>query len=218
MTPVEWRDENQYRCVDCSGAKNLLFLPSGDAALTRRASRISADVRPVVSWNSRRRRWERRGVFVTVEALGGAQAQCALDEGKRAAARRKAQEREAVRDQEYILRFATAVHEEFPGLDQATSLIIATHACEKHSGRVGRSAAAKQLDVELVVRAVIAHARHLHTDYDLLRDAGMNKRESRQVIRSRIKGVLAKWRRIPTELEQSDKLEQSENPFGQPVN
>lgn len=158
----------------------------------------------MVSWNSRKKRWERRGVFVTVEALGEAQAQCALDEDKRGTARRKAQEREAIRDEQYIVRFAAAVHEEFPGLPEATCLMIATHACEKHSGRVGRSAAAKQLDAELVVRAVIAHARHLHTDYDELRDAGINKRESRKIIRNRIKALLASWRQTPSDSEMFD--------------
>ena len=39
---------------------------------------------------------------------------------------------------------------------------MAKHACEKYSGRVGRSAAAKSFDATAIDLAVKAHVRHTH--------------------------------------------------------
>jgi len=46
--------------------------------------------------------------------------------------------------------------------------VIAEHACQKYSGRAGRSANAKALDEKAITLAVIAHIRHAETDYDNL--------------------------------------------------
>ena len=43
---------------------------------------------------------------------------------------------------------------------------IAAHACEKHSGRVGRTANAKNFNVEMIDLAVEAHIRHKETNYE----------------------------------------------------
>lgn len=42
------------------------------------------------------------------------------------------------------------------------------HACLKFSGCVGRSAAAKKIGEQAVRLAVIAHMRHVETNYDAL--------------------------------------------------
>lgn len=200
MSPVvPTTGAEKYQCAKCGGAGHLVLVPSGDAALTRRVARLSPEVRLLVTWNARRKRWERRGTLVAPEAMAEAQAMCAMDEDTRAGAREKAQAREDIKDKEYVEEFAAAIRAQFPGLDPAVCTVIANHACEKHSGRVGRTAGAKQLDPDLVVRAVIAHARHLHTEYDSLRDVGMNKRDSRDLIRKDIHALLAEWRRPRTE-------------------
>ena len=49
----------------------------------------------------------------------------------------------------------------------------------KYSGRVGRSAAAKTLDAEMIRRAVLAHIRHEHTSYDDLMAKGISRDEAR---------------------------------------
>ena len=46
--------------------------------------------------------------------------------------------------------------------------VIAEHACLKHSGRIGRTAAAKNFDEPVIRLAVIAHIRHTKTPYDKL--------------------------------------------------
>lgn len=76
-------------------------------------------------------------------------------------------------DLEYLGRFAERLRELFPGCPDGEETIIAEHACLKHSGRVGRSQAAKTLDEQAVRLAVIARIRHAHTDYDLLLSMGI---------------------------------------------
>src|SRR5919197_2129579 len=52
-------------CLDCAGLGHLVFLPAGDAALSRRAkqaSRLSAVV--VVRFSRARKRYERQGILV----------------------------------------------------------------------------------------------------------------------------------------------------------
>lgn len=186
-----------YACLGCAGLADLIYLPSGDPALTRRTSKLSPRVVVAVAWNRRRKRWERRGTLVEADALAEAEVECAVDADRRAASREKARLRAEAADRLYREQFAAAIREEFPGLDPGTAARIAEHACEKHSGRVGRTAAAKTLDREMVTLAVIAHARHLHTDYDDLRDAGLNKRDSRRIISPQVKALLEEWRRHP---------------------
>lgn len=190
-------DPHARLCLRCAGLDDLIFVPSGDPALTRRATRLSSRAVVAVAWNRRRKRWERRGTLVESDALAEAEAECAIDADRRAVAREKARVRTEAADKVYIARFTAAVLREFPGLAPDVAATIAGHACEKHSGRVGRTAAAKELDSEMVTLAVIAHARHLHTEYDDLRDMGLNKRDSRQMISSTVKQVLAEWRRRP---------------------
>jgi hypothetical protein len=177
-------------CPPCLGLGDLVFLPSGDPALTRRAS-TSRAVR-VVEFNRRRKRDERRGTLVEPAALEAARAACAADAVERQAKAEKRRERDAVKDAAFIEAFAAEIRKLYPGCPAAEE--IAKHACEKHSGRVGRTAAAKELDVEKVHLAVRAHIRHAHTDYDALRDARMNKRDSRARVRAAIEDVAARWR------------------------
>ena len=66
-------------------------------------------------------------------------------------------------------------------------------ACRKYSGRVGRCAAAKQLDEDAVRLAVIAHVRHVETDYDTLLGRGVDRFDARRRVRGRIEEVLDEW-------------------------
>ena len=70
---------------------------------------------------------------------------------------------------------------------------IAEFACLKYSGRVGRSAAAKQLDEDAIRLAVIAHVRHHETDYDTLLGSGMDRHGARQLVQGRVEQVLDAW-------------------------
>ena len=182
-------------CLACSDLADLAFLPSGDAALTRRATRSAARHAVVLEWSRRRKRYERRGTLVPAEALARAREECAGDESVRARRREKDAVRREAEDKEYLAQVTAALARQFPGCPPEEVAVIAGHACEKHSGRVGRSAAMKDLDPEPMRLAVIAHIRHLHTQYDNLLAHGVDKREARGMIQKKIQMVLTQWSR-----------------------
>jgi hypothetical protein len=61
-------------------------------------------------------------------------------------------------------------------------------------GRVGRSAAAKELDEAAVRLAVIAQIRHNETRYDGLLTDGYEREDARVAVRERVDWVLQRWK------------------------
>ena len=108
--------------------------------------------------------------------------------GSDAARARAAEVRERL-DKEYVREFAEHIEVEFPGCPAKTRRAIAEHACRKHSGRVGRSAAAKSFDLTAIELAVQAHVRHVHTGYDELLGGGLNRGEARRAVRGEVDRV-----------------------------
>ena len=51
-------------CLACADLEHLVFLPSGDAALTRRARKHSTLAAVVLKWSSTRKHYERQGLLV----------------------------------------------------------------------------------------------------------------------------------------------------------
>lgn len=74
-------------CLDCAGLGELVFLPPGDAKLTRRAKERSAVHAVVVRFSRTRKRYERQGLLVQPAALESARAEIAAEKpsGKKAA-------------------------------------------------------------------------------------------------------------------------------------
>jgi hypothetical protein len=132
--------EHKVACLSCADLDHLVFLPSGDAALTRRAQKHSKLSAVVLKWSRARKRYERQGLLVEEEALAQAE-----------------------------------------------------HACLKYSGRVGRSAEAKQLDENAVRLAVIAHIRHTETRYDDFLLKGIDRRTARLEVEDKVDNTLVKW-------------------------
>lgn len=159
-------------CLTCADLDHLTFLPTGDAALTRRSRKYSALSAVVLKFSRARKRYERQGLLVEENALQQAETDCLADSEIRS----RRVERERVRredfDQRYIEAFAHRVRELFPHSPSGREQEIAEHACRKYSGRIGRSAAAKSFDEEAVRLAVLAHIRHRETDYDRLLGTG----------------------------------------------
>ena len=181
-------------CLSCADMDHLIFLPSGDAALTRRAGKFSTLSAVVLKWSRARKRYERQGLLVEEPALQRAEQECLADAEVRARRRERETERRAGLDQEYVLRFAKGVRELFPHCPVGREQVIAEHACQKYSGRVGRSADAKSLDEEFIRLAVIAHIRHAETNYDELLSRGMDRWLAREQVEDRIDQVLEHWR------------------------
>jgi len=180
-------------CLACADLDHLEFLPSGDAALTRRAKKHSRLHAVVLEWSRSRKRYERQGLLVEEEALARAEAECLADEEARRRNRQRNAERRAELDEQYVERFAQRIREVFPGCPDRERT-IAEHACRKYSGRVGRCAAAKQLDETAVRLAVIAHIRHVETEYDTLLGRGVDRYEARDQVQLRIAQVLGDWK------------------------
>jgi hypothetical protein len=108
-------------------------------------------------------------------------------------------EREAVRRAEvaypYAAQFAARVRQLFPGCPPGRKQAIAEHACLKYSDRIGRTAAAKELDEKAVRLAVIAHIRHVEMPYDVLLGQGLDRREARAEVAGQVEQVTAAWTR-----------------------
>jgi hypothetical protein len=187
--------EKGAMCLACADLDHLIFLPSGDAALTRRAKKNSTLSAVVLKWSRARKRYERQGLMVEEAGLAKAEEECLADSD----VRERRREREAVRreelDHQYVERFGACVRELFPGCPPRREFEIARHACLKYSGRVGRSATAKSLDNEAVLLAVRAHIRHIETGYDKLLALGYNRQEARSLIRTSVDEVLDRWRK-----------------------
>ena len=56
-------------CLPCAGLDHLVFLASGNAALTRRAGKYSTLRAVVVRYSRARKRYERQGILVEEPAL-----------------------------------------------------------------------------------------------------------------------------------------------------
>jgi hypothetical protein len=184
-------------CLACADLDHLVFLPRGDVALTRRASKHSTLRAVVVRFSRSRKRYERQGVLVEESALEQAERECLADSAARERARARAAERGDELDARYVSEFAERLGDLLPGCPNAERQAIAEHACRRYSGRVGRSAAAKRFDPDTLELAVRARIRHRHTHYDRLLAQGMDRSEARAAVRDAVDEIVEQWRRKP---------------------
>jgi hypothetical protein len=180
-------------CLKCSGLAHLEYLPSGNAAVTRRATKYSRLHVVVMKKSAARKRSERQGILVEAEAIRRAEVESAADAEMRTQQQKKAAKRREKEDQAYIAAFAKAVAQQFPGCPGEDAREIACQACQKYSGRVGRSAAAKQFDPTAIRLAVIAHIRHKYTKYDKLLTRYGDRQLARGEVQPTIEKVLCRW-------------------------
>ncbi|MGW5849362.1 DUF2293 domain-containing protein [Streptomyces sp. NPDC055254] len=191
------REAGVPRCLDCADLGHLVYLPRGDAALTRRSREASSLSAVVVRFNRRRRRYERQGLLVEDAALARAERACLADSEARARRRERDRLRRAAEDTRFTAAFAAEILRLFPGCPPARAQAIATHASVRGSGRVGRSAAGRALDGPAVSMAVRAAVRHTDTEYDALLMAGVPRFAARARLAARIDAVLDGWRTDP---------------------
>jgi hypothetical protein len=181
-------------CLDCSDLGHLVFLPAGDAALTRRAKKASRLHAVVVRWSRSRRRYERQGILAEPEAIDRAEQECLSDAELRARRRERDQVRRAEEDLRFQKEFGAAIREQFPGCPASRSEAIARHAGARGSGRVGRSASGRAVEPDAVRLAVAASVRHIDTDYDELLMSGIERQTARDRVRDRVEEILTAWR------------------------
>src|SRR5687767_14631983 len=121
-------------CLACADLDELVFLPTGDAALTRRARKHSVLSAVVLKFSKGRRRYERQGLLVEENALDKAEAECLVDAEARERRADRQRERQAELDRSYVEEFAKRVRELFPSCPAEREVQIAEHACRKYSG------------------------------------------------------------------------------------
>ena len=203
-------------CLSCADLDHLVFLPAGDAALTRRSRKHSTLCAVVLRWARARKRYERQGLLVEAEALDRAEEECLADEDVRARRRERAAARRAELDREYVAQFAERVRQLYPGCPPGREVAIAEHACLKYSGRVGRSAAAKSLDEEAIRLAVVAHVRHAETPYDTLLATGHDRWDARAQVEGAVVRVLDQWETKDHGINPTQTIERNPTPPSRP--
>lgn len=182
-------------CLACADLDHLEYLPRGNAALTRRAGQYSALKAVVLQWSRTRQRYERQGSLVEAEALASAETKCLADADARERQRERRRIRDAEIDREYVAAFADQIRQLYPKCPNTEADRIAEHACRKHSGRVGRSSAAKMFEPAMIHLAVAAAVRHRFTNYDELLLGGVDRHEARARVRAAVERTLENWSR-----------------------
>lgn len=188
-------EEKRPLCLGCADLAHLEYLPRGDTAVTRRATKYSTLRAVVVRWSNTRKRYERQGILAQPEAIRRAEEESLGDAELRERRRERESLRREAEDERYVAAVAEKLKGLFPGCPPGEAEAIAEHACAKYSGRVGRSAAAKEFDPAALRLAVIAHIRHEHTQYDRLLAETGDRALARAEVSAAINSVLAKWER-----------------------
>ena len=187
--------EKKAHCLKCAGMDGLVFLPYGNLALTVRAKKLSSMWAVVVRWSRARKRYERQGLLVYEKAVSGAEKMCEDDKEERTQARKKSAKYAQKADINYIKSFGMAILGQYPSCGEPIAVTIAAHACRKYSGRVGRSAAAKNMETKAITLAVRAFIRHNLTGYEKLFSKGYNKAEARKEISALVDKTELEWRK-----------------------
>jgi hypothetical protein len=183
-------------CLSCADLDHLEFLPSGDKALTLRAKKYSSLHAVVLKWSNARKHYERQGLLVQKEAIEKAEEECLKDEDIRERRKLREAEKREQADEHYVRRFTERIQELYPNCPEGRAKIIAEHACQKYSGRVGRTGAAKSFDETVIKLAVTAHIRHTMTGYDELLSRGYERSEARESVNGKVFDVLGKWKAL----------------------
>ncbi len=189
-----YMEAEQPLCLACAGMGELEYLEAGDAALTRRATKYSGRTAVVVRFSRSRGRYERQGILVEHAAVEQAERECLADADARAAARARGAVARAEQDRDLLARMTKEIRAMFPGLPAKEAASIAAHTAARGSGRVGRTAAGRNLDEQALRAAVAAAVRHRHTDYDDLLASGVERSLARQRVGERVEAMLDEWR------------------------
>lgn len=189
-----YMEAQQPLCLPCAKLEELEYLEAGDAALTRRSTKYSSRTAVVVRFSRSRGRYERQGILVEPAALERAERECAADADQRAKTRAAGAAHREKEDRDFIQRLTRQILVLFPGCPPREAERIAAHTAVRGSGRVGRTAAARNLDDRALHAAVAAAVRHNHTDYDERLSAGADRESARAIVGQQVHRILDTWR------------------------
>lgn len=91
--------------------------------------------------------------------------------------------------------FGEAILSLFPNIQKADVQRILKHSLKKHSRRVGRTG--KVVLQNRVKLAVLAHIRHVHTDYDKKLAQGVLRDDARAQVWERLNTIARQWNGRP---------------------
>lgn len=186
-------EAGQPLCLPCARLDNLEYLPSGDAALTRRATKYSAKTAVVVRFSRSRGHYERQGILVETAAVEKAEQECASDADARSRQRARGAVARAEEDRKLVARMTEEMLILFPSCPPEEVAAIAAHTAVRNSGRVGRTAAGRKLDEQALGAAVAAAIRHRHTNYDSLLASGLERGQARESVSDHVQALLQAW-------------------------
>ena len=187
-------EADQPLCLACAALADLEFLPAGDTALTRRATKHAERVAVVVRFSRSRGRYERQGILVETTALEKAEQECVKDAAGRAALRLRGAEQRREQDRALVLQMSREIGILFPCCPPGERAAIAEHTAVRGSGRVGRTQAGRALEEDALTAAVVAAVRHKHTNYDALLAKGLDRSGAREQVAEKIDEILTTWR------------------------
>ena len=107
-------EEKGALCLSCADLDHLVYLPAGNAAVTRRATKYSRLHAKVLRWSRTRKRYERQGILVESEALEKAEDESIADAELREIRRKRQAEKRAQLDEQYKRQFAEHILQLFP--------------------------------------------------------------------------------------------------------
>jgi hypothetical protein len=180
-------------CLACAGLGDLEFLAAGDSAVTRRASKGSQRKVVVVRYSRARSRYERQGILVEPAALEKAERACELDAEERSIARSRAAVERVRQDRVFVRGIVARLLELFPRCPHDEAIAIAEHTATRGSGRIGRTAAARDLEERPLRLAVVAAIRHRHTNYDELLARGHDRESARRQTADLVEEFMSVW-------------------------
>lgn len=186
-------EAGQPLCLACAGLGDLEYLPRGDTALTRRASKYSTRRAVVVRFSRARGRYERQGILVESSAIEKAEQECSEDAEERAAARAVGAARRKEEDHALVAQMAEQIRALFPRCPPKEAAAIAAYTAVRGSGRVGRTAAGRKLEEQALTAAVTAAVRHRHSRYDELLASGVERSMARHKVSEQVQEILEAW-------------------------
>jgi hypothetical protein len=89
---------------------------------------------------------------------------------------------------------AQSIRRFYPNCPAEEAENIARHTAERGSGRVGRSAAGRDLEEQALELAVTAWIRHRWTDYDMLLSSGRERLDARELVCHKVRETADRWK------------------------
>jgi hypothetical protein len=110
---LKYYNGSEYICLGCAELDYLIYLPSGNHCLTRRAQKYSKVSANVYRQNKSKHRYERKGTLVEKNALSTAEKECEKDSNYREEHRKKAKVYRDKKELQYRNNFAKKIRNLF---------------------------------------------------------------------------------------------------------